>query len=147
MPFAGAPELKDDRLEKTDPPVSRSRIKEVLDEPFESAPDTRPSPGEEESFDHMLLAGRTAVYQGEMIPSSSGVISVHALNGGLSINLDFEAKDGTRMKGYLRTDENGQNAVITDSEAGLNNYFRYRYPNQVQELVNELLGPLKQQDR
>lgn len=118
----------------------RSRIRAVLDEPLEPAPDTQPSRSDQTNSDHMLLAGHTAVYNGNMIPTKSGVISVRAKKGGLSLDLDFEAEDGTRLRGYIETDNRGQKAVITDSKAALNNYLRYRYPTQVQELADELLA-------
>ena len=141
--YSNAPESSASEKPESGDSARRSEIRAILDEPFEKAPQTVRSNQLEYEADYLLLAGRTIPYSGDMIPCKNGVINVAAGEGGLVLHLDFEANDGTRMKGYLKTDEQGRNAVITDSEVGLNNYFRYRYPDQAQQLADEILKPLK----
>lgn len=109
----------------------RARISTVLNEPSEEAVSLKD------------LHGTDVPYQGNMIPCKSGSVRITATTQGLSLGLSLETDDGSRLEGHLSTDEYGQKAVITDSTAALNNYFRYRYPAQAQELADELLAPAK----
>ena len=122
----------------------RSNIRAILNNTEEEAPITQPSEGQRKKETLKNLIGKKVTYHGQMIPGKPGQIEIYeGEKGGLNLHLTFIAENGAILRGYIHTDEHGANATISKSDAALNNYFRYRYPNQIEKLANELIEQLK----